>query len=226
MIDTVTNLVELVRLENKSSAHVALQFENTWLSRYPRPLHCIYDQGGEFTGYQFQNLLARHSIQRHAISAKNPQANSICERMHQTVGNMLRAMISLNPPDGVDSAKALVDTALANCLFATRSAIHGSLKASPGSLAFGWNMVLDIPIIADWQLIQQHCQQLIDSRLIAANRKRFSYDYHIGDEVLKLTFKPDKLSTRANGPYRIETVHTNGTVTIRLNPQTLGTHFY
>ena len=141
--------------------------------------------------------------------------------MHQTVGNMLRAMISLNPPDGVDSAKALVDTALANCLFATRSAIHGSLKASPGSLAFGRDMVLDIPLIADWQLIQQHRQQLIDSRLIAANRKRFSYDYHIGDEVLKLTFKPDKLSTRANGPYRIETVHTNGTVTIRLNPQTI-----
>jgi hypothetical protein len=30
MIDTVSNLVELVRLDNASSAHVGLQFENTW----------------------------------------------------------------------------------------------------------------------------------------------------------------------------------------------------
>ena len=35
MIDPVTNLVELVRIENKRSEHVALLFENTWLSRHP-----------------------------------------------------------------------------------------------------------------------------------------------------------------------------------------------
>lgn len=32
MIDTVTNLVELVRIDNKTSAHVSLCFENTWLA--------------------------------------------------------------------------------------------------------------------------------------------------------------------------------------------------
>ena len=114
-----------------------------------------------------------------------------------------------------------MDTALANCLFATRTALHSSLKASPGSLAFGRDMILDIPLIADWQLIRERRQQLIDQRLIAANRKRFSYDYHIGDEVLKLTFNPDKLEQRASGPYRVETVHTNGTLTIRLSPHTI-----
>ena len=31
-IDTVTGLVELQRLKNKTSAHVAMQFENCWLS--------------------------------------------------------------------------------------------------------------------------------------------------------------------------------------------------
>ena len=67
-------------------------------------------------------------------------------------------------------------------------------------------------------LIQQNRQALIDERLVRANRKRFSYDYHIGDEVLKLVYKPAKLSPRALGPYRVETVHTNGTVTIRLSP--------
>ena len=120
VIDTVTNLVELVRLDDKASAHVALQLENLWLSRY---LH----QGGEFLGWPFQQLLRRHGIKPKPTTSKNPQANAICERMHQAVGNTLRAMVALHPPTGVDSANRLVDTALANCLFATRSAIHGSV---------------------------------------------------------------------------------------------------
>ena len=48
IIDTVTNLVEIVRLDNHSAAHVALHFENTWLSRYPKSISCIYNQGSEF----------------------------------------------------------------------------------------------------------------------------------------------------------------------------------
>ena len=49
IIDMVTNLVEITRLESKSSEHVAMQFNNHWLARYPHPIHCIHDQGGEFT---------------------------------------------------------------------------------------------------------------------------------------------------------------------------------
>ena len=58
-IDPVTNLVEMIRLENKTSNHVAQQFENCWLNRYPRPNKCIHDKGGEFIGPKFQGLLAR-----------------------------------------------------------------------------------------------------------------------------------------------------------------------
>eukprot|EP00957_Ditylum_brightwellii_P044319 3362573-Ditylum_brightwellii.AAC.1 len=36
-IDPVTNLVEMIRLDNKTSGHVARQFENIWLARFPRP---------------------------------------------------------------------------------------------------------------------------------------------------------------------------------------------
>jgi transposase InsO family protein len=119
MIDMVTNLVEVVRIDNKTSAHVALHFENTWLSRYPRPIHLIYDQGGEFTGYYFQHMLDRLNIHCHPISAKNPQANSICERMHQTIGNSLRVLSTLHPPAGILDAHQLVDTAIANAVYAT-----------------------------------------------------------------------------------------------------------
>jgi transposase InsO family protein len=222
IIDMVTNLVELKRLDNMTAAHVGLQLETQWLARYPRPLYCVHDQGTEFIGYQFQRVLARHDIRSRPITTKNPQANAICERMHQTIGNSLRAMTSLNPPEGVTTANEMIDVALANCLYATRATIHESLNGSPGSLTFGRDMVLDIPVIADWLTIQQNRQQLIDQRLIASNRKKFSYDYQVGEEILKLAYKPDKLSPRAHeGPYTIETVHTNGTVTIRINPHVI-----
>ena len=56
-IDPVTNLVEMIRLERKTASHVSQQFANVWLSRYPRPNKCIHDNGGEFIGWEFQQLL-------------------------------------------------------------------------------------------------------------------------------------------------------------------------
>ena len=67
----------------------------------------------------FQILFRSLHIQGHPMSTKNPQANSICEWMHQAVGNSLRAMATMNPPAGLDSANHMVDTTLANCLLST-----------------------------------------------------------------------------------------------------------
>jgi hypothetical protein len=41
IIDLVTNLVEMVWLDNQTSAHVALQFTNIWLACYPKPTSCF-----------------------------------------------------------------------------------------------------------------------------------------------------------------------------------------
>jgi hypothetical protein len=35
IIDTVTNFPEIIRIDSKSSAYIAQQFENAWLSCYP-----------------------------------------------------------------------------------------------------------------------------------------------------------------------------------------------
>ncbi|MEL6805945.1 MAG: hypothetical protein AAFO91_19450, partial [Bacteroidota bacterium] len=163
----------------------------------------------------------RHGIQKRPITAKNPQANSICERMHQTVGNTLRVLSTMNPPEGLAHANQLVDTAIANAVFASRAASHSTLEATPGSLAFNRDMILDIPMQADFELLREKRQQLIDQRLIEANRKRFSFDYQIGQQVMKLVYKPSKLQHRAEGPYPIVAVHQNGTVTIQLTPTTI-----
>jgi hypothetical protein len=56
-IDTVTNLTELLRIDNKTAEHVREKFEHCWLTRYPMPPNCIHDNGGEFNGFVFQGYL-------------------------------------------------------------------------------------------------------------------------------------------------------------------------
>ena len=153
------------------SAHVALQFENTWLARYPMPKHCICDQGTEFVGFPFKRMLQHHGISGHPTTSKNPQASALCERVHQTLGNTLRAMVVMQPPACIDSANRLVDLALANCIFTTCSAVHSGLQLSPGSLAFNRDMILNIPLMADWCLVQKCHQQLVDGKLLSANQQ-------------------------------------------------------
>ena len=97
-IDTASKLVELIRIDNKTDDHIRAKFEQAWLSRYPRPSRCVHDKGGEFIGSDFQWLLTMFNIKDVSSTSKNPQSNSICERMHQTVGNILRATLHSNPP--------------------------------------------------------------------------------------------------------------------------------
>jgi hypothetical protein len=81
-----------------------------------------------------------------------------------------------------------VNTALANAMYATRASFHSGIKTTPGTMAFHHNMVMNIPFIADLNLICKHHQHLIVS-----NQKRISYDYQPNQEVLKLVYEPNKL---------------------------------
>lgn len=189
-----------------------------WLSRYPWPERCVHDNGGEFAGPEFQFLMRRCKIKDVATTAKNPQANSICERMHQTVANVLRTLIHGNPPKDVTKAKEFIDKALSIAMHAMRAGVHSTLGSSPGSLVFNRDMFLNIPLMADWHAITQRREHLINTNLMRENSRRRKYDYTPNQKVLKKNTNPRKLGERTSGPYKILKVHTNGTVTIELNP--------
>ena len=103
-IDPVTNLVELIRINNKTSKHVTEQFENVWLARYPRPNKCVHDNGGEFIGFEFQQALQRAGVIDSPTTSRKPQANPVCERLHQTIANILRSTLKQNAPNNVIQA--------------------------------------------------------------------------------------------------------------------------
>jgi hypothetical protein len=88
-------------------------------------------------------------------TSKNPQANAICERMHQAVGNILRTLLHGQPPQQITGARAkdFIDKALAIAMHAIRAGIHSTLGSSPGSLVFNRDMFLNIPLIANWHAI-------------------------------------------------------------------------
>jgi hypothetical protein len=110
-IETVTNLVKLVRIEKKNSDHITRKFAQCWLTFYPWPQCCIHDPGGEFTGPEFQTLLQNWHIRDVCITAKYPQSNPMCKRMHQMVGNVLRTLLHGEPPQDMANAKEYIDEA-------------------------------------------------------------------------------------------------------------------
>ena len=69
----MTYLAEVIHINNKSTAHISKLFENNWLARYPRPSHCIHDNGEEFTGAAFLHMLRVNGIKDVTTTVKNPQ---------------------------------------------------------------------------------------------------------------------------------------------------------
>ena len=77
-----------------------------------------------------------------------------------------------------------------------------------------WNVILGV---AGCKQHARNRQNMIDKTLLRENKKRVPHDYKVGDKVLKLVYKPNKLQPKAIGPYEIHTVHYNGTLTITLD---------
>lgn len=220
ILDVTTTLAECIRIENKTSAHCTMQFINHWLSHYPQPLRCIHDQGAEFIGIDFQSMLQVNGIQSVPTSVKNPQANAICERLHKTVQDLLNISLR-NPPDNIANAIELVDSCLASAVRSLRCVVHQSLNVSPGALTFGRDMLLPIPVLADYNLIRERRQAIIDENNRQANLRRRFRDYSPGDSVLLINKSRGKLKPKTTGPFTIAATHVNGTVTIQRGPGVL-----
>ncbi len=112
---------------------------------------------------------------------KNPQANAICECVNQVLGTMMRTS-ELDMADSVEPAD--IDTFIGNAAWAIRPTYHTVLKASPGAAIFGWDMLFDIPFIADWKQIGDYRQHQTDRSNKCENDKRVEYDYKVGDKIL------------------------------------------
>ena len=114
-----------------------------------------------------------YGIRTRPITARNPQANSIIERVHQTIGNMIRSFevqsIDLDEDDPLSGILSAVS-------FAIRATYHTTLQASPAQLVFGRDAILNVRHEANWNYIRERKQKLINQKNSRENESRFRHD--------------------------------------------------
>ncbi len=153
---------------------------------------------------KFQIQLNALDIEPVPTPVKNPQANAICKRMHRTCGDQIRTLLCKNPPETVENELDLTNAVLAATQQALQITLNRTVGTTPGAMVFGSDMLLPVPTITDFNMIQT----VIDKKNWPANLRRRFHDYHAGDNKLILTYDPSKLEDRASGPYRIVSLHT------------------
>ena len=89
----------------------------------------IHGNGGEFIGWKFQSLLRQLGIQNILTTVlKNSQSTAIIEKLvHQTMGDILRVMLHINPPNDENDANQIVDNALATCVHSSKCAVNHTI---------------------------------------------------------------------------------------------------
>jgi hypothetical protein len=102
---------------DKTSERIAKLVNKTWLCRYPRCYHLIYDNRSEFK-LHFEYLCESYGITRKPTMVKNPRANGLLESVHQVLGQMLHTA-ELDMADSVTPND--VDVFLENAAWAIRS---------------------------------------------------------------------------------------------------------
>ena len=147
-------------------------------------------------------------------SIKNPQANAILECVHQTIMGMLRTA-EIDMADTVsecDIADFLINVAWAIC-----STYHMVLKASPGAVIFGRDMLFDIPFIAYWNKIgdSRQCKliatQDVKTRHVSTGITKLAIKY----SCIKVVFSTKQKIRYDSDPWTIMSVNTNGTIRVQ-----------
>ena len=213
-LDLATGWFEICELpqSNPNSATASNIFNNVWLSRYPRPRKVIYDNGNEFKK-DFLPLLEDFSIRPTPTTIENPQANAVLERIHQVLGNMLRTKELQQYNFNMDDPWTDI---LSHISWAIRSLYHTTLRATPGQLVFGRDMLLNIKFVANWNLINETKQRQVNRDNERENKSRIDHDFTVGEKVLVTSTRLQaKLNTPTRGPYNIIQTYTNGTVRIQ-----------
>ena len=90
MIDPVTGWFKMAEIKTKSADVIANVIELTWLNRYPWPTEVVLDRGREFMAEFSEMIQKDYGLIKKPITTRNPQANGIIERIHQTIGNMIQ----------------------------------------------------------------------------------------------------------------------------------------
>ena len=90
MIDLATGWIEIRTVPPAQADLVVNQIDVAWLTRYPLPSKAIVDSGNKLLAKTREMMINDYGIKVRPITSRNFQSNTIVERVHQTIDNILR----------------------------------------------------------------------------------------------------------------------------------------
>ena len=140
MINPATAKIKICIEQSAQADLVANQVELAQLAHYPLPSKVIVDGRNEFLAEFREMIINANNKTVKLITSRNPQANAILERVHQTIGNILSiikvqnmVLDDKNPCDGI----------LASTMFDLRDIVHTSTQYTPAQLIFGRDSIMN-----------------------------------------------------------------------------------
>jgi len=107
--------------------------------------------------------------------------------LHQTVANILRTRFNNYTASDIYTATQAVDNALAACNHAMRYSVSKALMNNTSDeVVFGFDMLLDIPVIIDLVKIRDRHPPQIHENLRRQNAKRIEHHYIVGSDTRRL----------------------------------------
>ena len=97
---------------------------------------------------------------------------------------------------------------------------HPINKKSDVHLLLGRDTIVPIEHVANWKLIYQRKQTLIDKNTDKENSTRINHHFQVDDQVLIRNNQANKYETPYNRLYTIIQTRTNGTATLRMGATT------
>jgi len=210
---TAVGLFEIAEIGEKTADVISNWLELHWLSRYPWHREMTVDKGKEFaTSREVSNTLTnKHCDKWKIMTSYNPQVNSMIERCHKTLHNMIHSAQIKDKRD-LDSFFGFKGV-LAACRKSMNSTAHTTARAMPTQLVFGHDAKLNASFQAHWQFIEEHKQGLVTQNNKRKNAKRTPHTYNVGDVVVvKAGAKRKHDCNPYLDPMRITQVNDNGTV--------------
>ena len=118
-------------------------------------------------------------------------------------------ILAANVPDFITSA-------LKSCKHDFNKAVHSTTRTSPRSFVYNRDMMLPIQCFTSWEAVRFFKMKTSLRNLFHENSRRRHFDWQPCLKVLVSSeLNKNKLQAKASGPYEIDKVHTNGTVTLK-----------
>ena len=192
----------LVPLRTISGYKVTDSFQKSWLNKFPTPNKIIVDLGRQYTSNIFRLFCHSRYIKISYTNRSNPTGNSISERLNSTLANSLRCCKGEN---FFESLKKIEK--------GMQISYNRTLGHSPFQIIYGYSELdpYKIKRRIEIKTIKEKVEkaQAVNQKKTNKNR-RTQKEYNVGDKILVLNDRGNKMDDHWRGPYKITNIGSNG----------------